>query len=277
MKNSITFLMLVFCTSIFAQSPWTKKKGEVYTQLSYTAIANYTSLFGNPDYDTEREVTDNTVQLYGEYGITDKTTLLVNLPIKLLKTGSLTTESNSFITTEESKSTLGNIELGVKHNFYNKKWLVSGQVNIEANTGSYEEDSGIRSGYDAWTVTPLLSVGRGFDGLFVQGFVGANFRTNEYSSNFKIGAEVGKKMLKRFWLIGFVDIVKSLENGDVILPVPNWATGLYVNDQEYGAYGLKVIGEITPKMGALAGFGGAFFGNNVAKKAAVNIGVYYKM
>jgi hypothetical protein len=87
---------------------------------------------------------------------------------------------------------------------------------------------------------------------------------------------VGHKIIKRIWLIGFVDVVKSFENGNIALPIQNTFTGLYVNDQEYGAYGLKAIGEITEQIGLTAGFGGAFFGNNVPSQAAFNVGVYHK-
>jgi hypothetical protein len=34
---------------------------------------------------------------------------------------------------------------------------------MEANTGSYDEISGIRTGYDACTFTPLFLAGRSFD------------------------------------------------------------------------------------------------------------------
>jgi len=77
-------------------------------------------------------------------------------------------------------------------------------------------------------------------------------------------------------LIGFLDISKSLENGDVILPIQHSLTGLYVNNQEYGSFGFKGIAEFTDKFGITAGFGGAFFGNNVAKQAALTFGIYRK-
>ncbi|MEE9363724.1 MAG: hypothetical protein V3U92_14080 [Cellulophaga sp.] len=278
MKPIAIIFIFVFSVSLFGQSPWTKKKGEVYAQLTYTTIADYKSLFGDPDYATERVLTDNTLQFYGEYGISDKTTLLLNLPIKMMRTGELTdTNSNTEFTTANSQTTLGNLELGIKHNFYNKKWLLTGQLSLEANTSSYDANSGIRSGYDTWTFTPLVSGGRGFKGVFVQAFVGANLRFKDYSSNFKVGGEVGVKLIKWIWLIGFVDIVKSMDNGNIILPTNNLLTGFYVNNQEYGAYGLKVIGEITESLGIVAGYGTAFFGNNVAKRKAANIGIYYKL
>lgn len=280
MKQVTTFLLLFFSLTIFAQSPWTKKKNEGYVQLSFSLIPTYNTVFGNPDYDTQREISDNTLQLYGEFGLNDKTTLFANVPFKMLKSGKFTDDMSLVLplvlTSEESKNTLGNIQFGVKHNFYNKNWVLSGQISVEANTGSFDQSSGLRTGYDAWTFTPLFLAGKSFGKSYLQSFVGFDVRTNGYSSNFKIGGEYGGKIGKDLWLIGFLDIVKSFENGDVILPTSNTYTATYVNDQEYGAFGAKFIYEFSDKYGVNVGFGGAFFGNNVAKAPALSFGLYHK-
>ena len=52
--------------------------------------------------------------------------------------------------------------------------------------------------------------------------------------------------------------------------------GLYVNDQEYGGFGLKGIFEVNNNFGVNAGFGGAFFANNLAKAPALSFGLYHK-
>jgi len=275
MTKKLTILVFFIASYSFSQNAWTKKKSEVYSQISFTTISDYGNIFGNPDYNTERFITDNTLQLYGEYGLTDKSTLVLSIPIKFNETGRLTGMGSQF-TTADSKAVLGNIEIGFRRQFYKKKWVVSGQLNLEGNTNSYSNASGIRTGYDAWTLTPTISIGRSFNWIYFQGFTGVNLRSNNYSSNFRFGAEVGIKPIKPIWIIGFVDVVKSFENGNVKLPINNLLTGLYVNDQEYSAYGLKAIGEVTKKFGATIGFGGAFSGNNVAKKAAVTFGVYHK-
>jgi len=272
MKNNFVVIFLFVNFSIFAQSPWTQEKGKVYTQLSFTSISNYHTLFGDPDYSTSGDITDKTIQLYGEYGLTNKTSLLVNLPLKLISIDVFENSGN----TDFNTTTLGNIEIGVKHNFLKKDWLLSGQLSIEANTATYDTTSGIRTGYDAFTFTPLVLAGKSFSKTYIQTFLGANIRTNDYASNFKIGGEVGYKIFNHIWLISFIDIVKSFENGDIQLPIENTLNGLYVNNQEYGAFGFKGIGEITKTFGVSASVAGAFFGNNVAKQAALNIGVYQK-
>lgn len=272
MKKIYTIIAVLSCTFVFAQSPWTQEKGKFYTQLSFTTIANYDEVFGDPDYETDREITDNTLQLYGEYGISSKTTLLLNLPIKLISTGDVV-NGNAFIT-EDSKTAFGNISVGLRHQFYTKKWIISGQLNVEANTGSFDMSSGIRTGHDAWTLTPTLNIGRSFDSFYVQAFTGIDLKTNNYSNNFKIGGEIGTKVHTNIWLIGFVDIVNSLNDGDINLPLSNLGTALYVNNQEYGAFGLKAIGEFSNSFGGIVSFGGAFSGTNVAKQAALTFGLY---
>jgi hypothetical protein len=277
MKKVIGLLILFLTINLYSQSPWTKKKGAFYTQLSFTTIPGYDTLFGNPDYNTERKTTDNTFQFYGEYGLFDKTTLIINLPLKLIKTNELVSlAAIPSFTSKGEKSTLGNVEIGIKHNFYNKNWLISGQVSVEANTSSFDNTTGIRTGYDAWTVTPIILAGKSYGKNYLQGFIGADVRTNNYSSSFKIGGEVGRKITKNIWLVGYVNVLKSFKNGAIILPNSNIATGLYVNDQEFGGFGLKVIGEFTEKFGITAGFGGAFFATNLPKQAALSFGLYHK-
>jgi len=282
MKKQIPYIIIALIYFTFpthAQSPWTKKKSEIYTQFGGTIISSYNQIYGNPEYFTHRTITDNTFQLYGEYGVSDKTTLLLNIPYKYIKTGKLSnkTEFDPSATTAETVTAFGNVEMGVKHNFYNKKWIVTGQFSLELNTSNYYGSSGIRTGYDAFTFTPLINTGRNFKNFYIQAFTGFNIRTTNYSSNFKIGGELGSKISKRFWLMGFLDFVVSLNNGDFEVPLQNSLTALYVNNQEYYGFGIKTIGEITPKIGFIAGLGGAFHANNVAKEVAINFGMYYKI
>jgi hypothetical protein len=282
MKNLTKILILLVSISTFSQSPWTQEKGKFYTQLSFTTIPNYDTLFGDPDYAINGEISDNTTQFYGEYGLSKNTSLLVNLPYKSINFNRVSTV-NCFTAPCPSptnktykENSLGNIEIGLKHNFYKKDWLLSGQLSLEANTNSYDTNSGIRTGYNAWSFTPLFLAGKSFGKTYLQTFIGASIRTNNYSSNFKIGGEYGGKIAKKIWLIGFLDVSKSLKNGDIVLPSENLANGLYVNNQEYGVVGVKVIGELSNNFGITASLPAAFFGNNVAQQLAFSVGIYRK-
>jgi hypothetical protein len=280
MKKFTKIIVFFISISVFSQSPWTQEKGKFYTQISYTSIANYDTLFGDPDYSNFGVYTDNTVQFFGEYGLSKKTSFLLNLPLKLISIDNFEDPRIDCGSLDCAKdyngSALGNIEVGLKHNFYKKDWVLSGQLSVEVNTGNYNTISGIRTGYDAWSFTPLFLAGKGFGKSYFQSFIGVSIRTNGYSSNFKFGGEYGTKVTNKIWLIGYLDIVKSFKNGDIILPIENTLTGFYVNNQEYGGFGLKTIGEFTEKFGITASFGGAFYANNLAKAPALNIGLYHK-
>jgi hypothetical protein len=279
--KKLLLLITVFVSSfLFSQSPWTKEKGKYYTQVSFSTIQNYDTFFGDPEFSIDGEITDNTFQFYGEYGLTNKTSLLLNIPLKSISISDFTDpriDCDGDCSQSYNDTALGNIEIGIKHNFYNKKWLLSTQFSVEANTSSFDEISGIRTGYDAFTFTPLLLAGRSLKKGYLQTFVGGNIRTNNYSSNFKIGGEVGAYLTKKIILAGFIDVVKSLENGDITFPLLNQLNALYVNDQEYGVFGVKLIGEISNNFGFTASLPSAFFGNNVPKQLAITTGIYYKI
>lgn len=278
MGKASVYVFLLFTLSSFSQSAWVQKNGEAYTQISYSIIGNYTGLYGDPDYATERSITDNTLQLYGEYGLSDRTTAIVGIPFKFLEAGNLVVPEtfNNPITSEDNKVAFGNLLVGIRHKLYSKNWIISGQFNLEAPTGTYDNSPGLRTGYDSWTFSPTLNIGRSFKGFFVQGFGGFDIRTNQYSSNYKLGVEIGARPLKPILLIGFLNATGSFHNGNIQLPASNLLTGLYVNDQEYVAYGLKAIAELNPNLGLLAGYTGALSGKNVPKREVLSFGAFYK-
>ncbi|MEO1011727.1 MAG: hypothetical protein AAFX53_10510 [Bacteroidota bacterium] len=277
MTRIITILLFVNSLALYPQGAWTQAKNTSYIQLSFYSISGYEELFANPDRDTEREISDNTLQLYGEYGLTDATTLIVNVPFKFLRSGRLNLQEFRMPFSEEgSRTALGNIGLGVKHRLLNDKWVLSAQLNVETNTSTFFEEEALRSGYDTWTIAPRLNVGRSFDRMFVQAYTGVDTRFNGYSSNFRLGADFGILPLDRLWVIAFMDSSVSFQNGDIVLPPGNLLNGLYVNDQEFLAVGLKGIFEITDALGLMAGFTGAASGNNVPKRGVLGFGVFGK-
>lgn len=270
--------VLLFSQNLAAQSAWNLKENSWYTQLNYTRIGPYSDLFinGNETAKIPREIEDNTIQFYGEYGINDKTTISLSLPIKLIKTGAQTMQADPGIDAG-NVSSLGNIGFGIKRNLYNKGMVISAGLAVEANTSTYDSSSGIRTGYDAWTITPAVFFGKGFNNFFIQGSLGAGYRTNNYSQFFRGSAEAGYKFMGRLWAIFYLDYKASFYNGTIRLPENNLISSLYVDNQEYTGYGLKAIYELHDQFGITAGFGGAFTANAEARKAALNFGVFMKI
>ena len=82
---------LVLCTPALARSPWTRAEGEGFVQLATYGIGPYDSLYqrSGDSFRTSREITERTIEAYGEYGITDRWTLVGVVPYRTPETGDL--------------------------------------------------------------------------------------------------------------------------------------------------------------------------------------------
>ncbi len=277
MKILQCWLILILTSSIaVAQSPWVAGKGKGYAQLGFTTIGPYDVLFAKSnDYTLAREVTDRTFQVYGEYGIGEKTSLIGIVPFKLMATGAVVPTQSPTIE-EGSFSTIGNLGLAVRQNFINDQVVFSGQLLMELPTAGYDEMTGLRGGLDALSVVPSLSIGKGFSKFYGFLSAGIGIRTNEYSSDFRLAGEVGYQVIKRTYIVLVLDLVESFENGDAVGNSEQVQTGLYLNNQSFFAYGLKAIIGFTDHVGINGAFYGAASGNLVAKAPSINVGFYYK-
>lgn len=276
----LILLSLTLSSFVFGQSAWTQKKGKTFAQLSYSFIGDYEKLFTNQgnDFETGRTINESTIQAYGEYGVSDDLTLVLGLPVVSISTNEV--NPNSIITpvsiTEDTVTDLGNVVIGGRYKFYDKAFTVVGQLDIEANTSSDNQASGIRTGLDAWSFIPTINFGFGLPRMFFQLSTGVAIRTNDYSNSFKLKAEYGYEVLDRLWIIGFVDALQSFKNGDAITTIENAQTGLFVNDQEYIATGIKALYEFENMTGLTFAYAGAASGTAVPKSAALSFGYFVK-
>ncbi|MGE0587847.1 MAG: hypothetical protein AB7O48_04695 [Cyclobacteriaceae bacterium] len=277
MKQIAVCFVLSLPFSALAQSPWVAEKGKGYMQVGFTTIGPYSDLFANDNtYSLTREVSDRTIQFYGEYGVGSSTSVLASLPFKITETGEQILQSTPNPNAAGSFASLGNIQLAARHNFINKDVVLSGQLTMELPTAGYDEPTGLRGGLDALTVIPSLSIGKGFNNFYGYLSSGVAIRSNDYSSELRIGGEVGYKVLEQIYLIAVLDVVSNFENGNAVESLTQLQSGLYLNNQSFFAYGFKTIIGFNANFGITGAFYGAGSGNLVAKSPSLNVGVYYK-
>ena len=226
MKILLTYFAVFTYSFLWAQSPWVAEKGKGFAQIGYTTIGPYNDLFlkSGGSYSLTREVTDVTIQAYGEYGVGSSTSIIAAMPIKSLRTG----EIKSTVSTPNGKgsfSTLGNAQLAVRHNFINNKIVFSGQLMAELPTAGYDEATGLRGGLDAASVIPSISIGKGLNKIYGYLSAGTAIRTNDYSSDLRISAEAGYQFINRAFIIFVLDIVENFENGNAIESLNQLQTG----------------------------------------------------
>jgi hypothetical protein len=274
-------ILLVFLSQqSLAGGPWIQEKGQGYGQVSFTFIPAYNSLYGSDGKTIKlnREVTDRTLQGYGEYGLTPRLTVTGELPLKFVSTAAEVLAGSDFqenVLESGSLTGLGNISVALKYALLQKRLLLSGQLKIDAPTATGEANTGLRTGTGAWGLAPTLILGGSHGKFYAFIESGVRFRSNDYSREFLLGGEAGVSLFSRIWLIGVLDVRQSIDDGTHDNENSE-QTGLYPDNQEYVAFGLKLIAEINRRFGINLSAFGASGGNLVAKSPANTLGVYLR-
>ncbi len=280
MRNTIFWAFLALLPAVsWGQSPWARSKAGLYAQLGYHTIPTYTTLFGSDGSDIEmvREVSEQTLQLYGEYGISKQTTVALSLPYRFNSRGAQNPNSQLHFAHEDtgSISGLGNASLAIRHQLLSGKVALTGNLRFDFPSDKNQATTGLRTGFDAATIQPGLSVGMGFGRAYWFGYGGYAIRTNGYSHYLNAGAEAGLK-LGPVWVVGFSDLVLPLENGSRTRPSLDVLTGLYINDQGWLSVGLKGIWEINRFVGIVVSGAGVAWAQHVPKSPGLSTAVYFK-
>lgn len=248
-------------------------------QLGWSVFPNYSEYKrrGGNDFIMPRTVLEQTFQFYGEYGIKDRLTLIYDLPVKQTHIGNFVEEyEGGAINKAGTKVGLGNVGLGVRGLVYDDIFNLSIDAHVRAPTAMYDDSLGVRTGYDAWQFYPIMTFGKGLKNFYVQMYFGGLFMTNSYTHSIMTGINLGYAIKGRVWIIGFLDGKISMRNGNRVDPDNNLLTGLYLNDQEYIAYGGKIIAEIIKDKFGMNLAVGAGDGNAVPKQFSLNLGLYLK-
>lgn len=271
---------------LFAGGPWPLGKGNYYSQIGFYGIPPSNTLF-DYDYDARfmnRAIGDLSTQLYGEYGLTDKINITLDLPLKIVQAGNeifTYTPSNTIAAPEATVLDAGtlfglsNVKAGLMYNFLGGDIPVSAHLTVGAPTGRSNAATGLRTGFDAWTFSPALSAGFGAKKLYGYLQSGLNFRTNAFSHQFFSNLELGYEIKNKAYIALVIQALYSVTEGqDKTAPIQ---TGLYIDHQEYLAWTLKGNIPLNKKMGLTLSLGGAFMSNNLQQSPSLGLGFYYQM
>lgn len=273
------FILVLSGFSAGAQSPWARSKGGGYAQVSWNFIPTYTNLFGENGNDIvlSREVSERSVQFYGEYGLGKKTSLMVSLPYVWNERGEVNPESKLVnIGPGGEISGLGNSTIGLKHQFLSGRLAMAGNLRVQLPAdATYVMNSDLRTGYDALSIIPTISAGMGFGITYWYAYGGYGYRSNNYTDFVTFGGEAGVNVGK-FWVSAFTESILPLGNGSVESAKEPYFTGLFTDNQGWVSYGLKASWVIRPSFGINFSGAGAGWAQNVPKSPGVSVGVWYR-
>lgn len=260
---------------LLAQSPWVRSKAGFYAQLSWQFIPEYHKRFSdnaNLRY-MHRAIREDAVQLYGEYGLSRKTTATIALPLRRIESGAQIRASGDYAA--GTLLGIGNISLGIRHSLGGDAVKAAASLRVDLPTQAYQSESGLRTGFPATTILPMISVGRGYRRAYWFAYGGYGFRTEGYNHFINLGLEAGLK-LRKFWLIGFTDVHDPTTRPEVELPLFNQQSSLYVPNQAYVAVGGKISWSPSRFWGITGSAAGAAYGRNVPAQPAYSLGAFFK-
>lgn len=209
---------LIMPLALLAQSGWTKAKNEGFYQLSYSTLksSDYYTLDGK-QLETN-QFSQQSLTFYGEYGVTDKFTVIANWPLQTW---------NGFETTE-TVSGFGDLRIEFKHALLQKHFPLSIAVapelpigkanNFAQSTITDFEQINLPSGdgeFNVWT-TLASSFALPNLPLYVNLYGAYNYRTHykdvSFADQLGFGAEIGYHIANLVWVNTRVNVLKSVQD-----------------------------------------------------------------
>jgi hypothetical protein len=270
--------MLLVAAELFAGGPWTRQQGHGFVQLGFSALRakNIYELDGSKK--PINTLGDYTLQLYGEYGITDKLTASLIIPFKRETLDRLIAlPGNVELFPGDSKNGIADIDVELKYGIVQSDVVVSAALWAGLPVGDNNQPNGLLTGDGELNVGVKLLAGKSFypAPFYVTADIGYNRRSNNFSDEVLFNAEVGYAPIEQLYLLLTFAGKKSTKNGTAA-NASNGSTGLYTNDQEYLALIPKIYFKFNEHYGVSAGISTAFSGKNVAATLVYNIGVAYE-
>jgi len=280
----LPLLVLCFFVSTFLQAgPWPKGKGEGYFKLYEWWLRfdqHYTS---TGELDPNATLGLYNTSFYGEYGLTDRLTTTLNLPIysRNVINNQISGTRGDVIIPGDAIGGLGDADLALRYalNAPGANIPLSATLTLGLPFG---EDAGgdqmnLQTGDGEFNQMLTLEAGKSFGpNAYASAAIGFNNRSNGFSDEFRFGLEAGYALAsKRVWLIGRLTGSESLMNGETAATVSS--TSIFSNNAEYLSVGGEVNVYVTDKLGLSLGAATALSGRIIAAAPAYSVGVFYDL
>ncbi len=288
MKNILiyTIAILLISTSVFAGGPWPQSKGVGYFKLSecWTNFDQHFTDEGSIDPNNTTGIYNTA--FYGEYGLTNRFTLIANANIfsRNVVNNQVSGTNGSVIVAGDAYNGLGDIDLSIKYGLtgVGSKYPIAITATFGLPTGATNKgDFGnLATGDGEFNQILQIDAGTGFKlgkhNAYASAYGGFNNRTNGFSNELRFGAEIGVGLLNsKLWLATKFNVVESRKNGETAETITN--TSIFANNTEFASFSIEVNYYFSKRVGMSANFAGAFRGEIIAAAPSYSVGVFYDM
>ena len=277
MKNLIKSIiyLLILTPSVLTAQAWTKSKGQGFYKLDFTSIKAADVFDKNGDVVGFRTLGNYTTSFYGEYGVSNKFTVLAYVPFYVRNVVNETKgrQTGQIIEPGIVNNNFGDVDLGFRYQLPIKNVAVAANLILGIPTGDAKQVDGLFTGDGEFNQLLKIGVGTGKKRWWTQGALGFNNRTKGFSDEFRYDFEFGYKFFNdRLLAIFKINGIESLNNGTAQAA----ATGLFSNNVEYMGIGPEILYYANAKktIGISARLAGATKGQNVLAAPSLSVGVF---
>jgi hypothetical protein len=275
----IVSLLLLRVSEVQAGGGWVYGKNKGYVKIAQNVIRSAYFFDGTGEVIDIPTISLYTSSIYAEYGLTDKLTAVVYVPIFVRSTLNAIEFQQSGNTIEgDAVSSFGDTNIGFKCGiFQSKSIVVAASITFGLPLGSSEvtNESVLQTGDGEFNQLVKVEASHSFypKPYYATVFVGFNNRTQGFSDEFHAGGEFGVTLNK------FVAIIKaynvsSFYNGNA---GDNGANGVFANNTEYFSFTPEIVYQINEKVGMAASSGFAFSGRRILAAPNFSLGLYMNL
>ena len=261
----------------YAGGGWPSPKGNGYFKWSQYVIRSGSYYAPNGEIIDIATASVYITSLYGEYGLTDKLTVIGYVPFFSRATLNEQVDANgNQIAPGDAVNSFGDTDISFKYGLItNKPVVMSASVTFGLPFGN---DAGgqtgvLQTGDGEFNTMISLEASRGINQGkgYVNTLLAFNNRSNNFSDEWRWGVEVGHSLTSRLSGALKVYSVNSFNNGsDVETP----SNGIFSNNIEYLAITPELNYRIKESFGLSTAVGFAASGRRVLASPSFSIGLY---
>jgi protein XagA len=264
MRNLVFILLLVVSQfSTLTGQAWAKPKGQGFYKVDLSTIQS-NKLFNDAGKVVDAEkLANNSINFYGEVGITNRLTIAGMLPFLALSTPNA------------NMSGVGDADVALRYALTTSGLAVSLTAMAGLPIGNNNSTAGLLTGDGEFNQMVKVNAGSGSAKWWSQVGLGFNNRINGYSDEIRWDAEFGYKLMNDKLLTMFkLASIISMDNGTVALASRR---GLYANEVEYVSPAIELLYYIKKGMGLSLRGAGAVTGRNVQAAPQISVGFFLDM
>lgn len=282
MKYFSAILILTFIgMSAFAQSGWTRKKNTYFIKTSVNLFSS--SDYYNPNGEKLKTTRfrQQSLTLYGEYGISDRLTAIIHFPALKLNSfenteiaagiGDLKAELKYALLQKNIPLTIAvapEFPTGSKNNYAQNKFSSIDRINLPTGDGEFNVWTTLAASHSFYPVSAYVSASTAY-----------NYRTQyngfKFRDQLKFNFEAGYKLLDKIWLNGTLSAQTSIGKS---AGVTEFIRG---EGTEFTAIGLGAAYEFVKHWSvSLQTWGYSdfiFYRKNIYSAPTYSIGVFYEI